>query len=148
MKKIFYKKEQPFICIALCFALICWIFLFAQIISNYFLAPVQKAIPAFQSEAAISSATPSMITYSISDFSISQKGKFPDQNTIYTFLKRYDKNIKLVSYHKENNYTDLYFYSPLLQQNTANKSNGNYNIQAAITNTKVYFGTPFINFDF
>jgi len=110
--------------------MICWIFLFLQLICSHILSPAQKAIPAFQAIANSNFETP------------------PDKNTVYTLLKKYDSDIRLVSCHEEKNYTDLYFYSPAIQKKEDRKNSKNFNLQAAITRSHVYFGSPFIQYDF
>lgn len=148
MKNIFRSKKLPVIYITLCFAFICWIFFFMQIITNHLILPTQKAIPAFQSVSNTAFQNPSMITYPVSAFSTTSSKKLPNRNKIYTFLKKYDNEIELVAYHNEKNYTDLYFYSPVLQQNKKETGNRNFNLQVAVTKSAVYFGTPFLNYDF
>lgn len=130
MKKIFVKHHLYIFYITLCLTMICWIFLFMQLIYSHILSQSQKAIPAFQSVANSNFQTP------------------PNKNTIYALLKEYDADIRLVSCHEENNYTDLYFYSPAVQKKENGKSTRNFNLQAAITKTHVYFGSPFIQYDF
>lgn len=148
METIFFKNKQPFIYITLCFALICWIFLFAQILSNHIIAPAKETIPAFQPITDTYYQDNSMLSCPISAFSDSSVNKLPDQTTIYHFLKQYDKKIRLISCQKEKNYTDLYFYSPALQQKNTTKTSQNFNLQVAITKSKIYFGTPFLQYDF
>lgn len=148
MKNYFSSKKQPFIYITLCFAFICWIFFFAQIITSFLLEPAQKVIPAFQTSSNTASPGSSMVTYPVSAFPAASPKKLPNENTIYTFLKQYDKEVELVACHNEKNYTDLYFYSPILQQNRKETGNRNFNLQVAVTKSAVYFGTPFLNYDF
>lgn len=148
MKKLFSLKKQPVIYIMLCFAFICWIFFFAQIIVSLLMTPAPKVIPAFQTISNTASSDSSMITYPVSAFSTTSPEKLPNENTIYTFLKQYDRKIELVACHNEKNYTDLYFYSPILQQNKKETGNRNFNLQVAVTKSTVYFGTPFLNYDF
>lgn len=70
---------------------------------------------------------------------------------ITTCLKKYDKNIRLVSSNNAGNYYDYYFYSPLLNKShgVAPLSQGS-NIHIAITDTPVhiYIGIPYIDYDF
>ena len=148
MKKIFSSKTRPVIYITLCFAFICWIFFFVQIIVSHLLTPAQKVIPAFQTISNTASTDSSMVTYPVSAFSATSQEKLPNENAIYTFLKQYDKKTRLVACHNEKNYTDLYFYSPILQQNKKETGNRNFNLQVAVTKSAVYFGTPFLNYDF
>lgn len=130
MKNLFYKRNSFLFYITLYLTLICWFFLFVQLISSHFLTSSHKAIPAFQSIAATSFETP------------------PDQNTIYKLLKEYDSDIRLISCHKEHNYTDLYFYSPAIHNEKLWKNTREFNLQVAITKTHVYFGNPIIQYDF
>lgn len=148
MENTLFKNKQPILYITLCFALICWIFLFMQIISDYIITPAQETIPAFQPVADTSYQNNSMVSYPVSAFSDSSSDKLPDQHTIYHFLKQYDKEIRLISYQAERNYSDLYFYSPALEKKNVSKNNRNFNLQVAITRSKVYFGTPFLQYDF
>lgn len=131
MKKIILKHNSSLLFnITLCLAMICWLFLFMQLINSHIFSAPQKAIPAFQSIANSNLQVP------------------PDKNSIYALLKEYDPDICLVSCQIEKNYTDLYFYSPVIQQRETKITNKNYNLQAAITKTHVYFGSPFIQYDF
>lgn len=70
---------------------------------------------------------------------------------VISCLKKYDKNITLVSSNNAGNYYDYYFYSPLLNQKygTAPLSQGS-NIHIAITDAPVhiYIGIPYIDYDF
>lgn len=146
MKKIYSKNKQAAFYLALGFALLCWMLLFYQFLSAY-LIPAKSTIPAFLPVADTKQEN-SMISYPVSAFSDFSSGKTLDQNTLYRFLKQYDKDVEIISYHTEKNYTDIYFYSPVLQRkNTANSSKP-FNLQAAITASKVYFGTPFLQYDF
>ena len=129
MKKIIQHHKSLFY-ITLCLTLICWIFVFIQLITNYIPAASQKVIPAFQSIENTEFPTP------------------PDSGTVYTLLKKYDSGIHLVSCHKEKNYTDLYFYSPVIHHAETKKNTRNFNLQVAITRTHTYFGTPMIQYDF
>lgn len=130
MKKILQNHNSYIFIITLCLTMICWIFLFVQLISSHLLLPAQKAIPAFQSIAN-------------SNFQ-----NTPDKNTVCSLLKTYDSDIRLVSCHKEKNYTDLYFYSPAIQKEKTGNSSRNFNVQAVITKKYIYFGSPFIQYDF
>lgn len=146
MKRIIFQKQQPIFYITLCIALICWLFLFGQILTSYVFTASSKAIPAFLSvtDTHENTSTPSMYSCPVSALG----SDTPDSDTIYQFLKQYDRDIRLISCHKEKNYTDIYFYSPILQQNAVSDDNRNFNLQVAITDTKVYFGTPFLQYDF
>lgn len=130
MKKEIHKYNSFILYITLCLTLICWIFLFMQLIRNHILSASQKAIPAFESAINIDFKTP------------------PDKNTVYTLLKKYDSDIRLVSCHVEKNYTDLYFYSPAISKKETGTNTRNFNLQAVITKNRVYFGSPFIQYDF
>lgn len=116
--------------------MICWLFLFMQLISSHILSIPQKAIPAFQSIADSEFLSSSVCTSAAST-----------SENVYAFLKEYDSDIRLVSCHEEKNYTDLYFYSPVIQKRNQ-KNTRTYNLQVAITDTHIYFGSPFIQYDF
>lgn len=146
MKKLYSKNKQPTFYLALGFALLCWMLLFYQLFSVY-LIPAKSTIPAFLPVADTTNEY-NIISYPVSAFSKFSNEKTVNQNTVYRFLKLYDKNIHLVSYHTEKNYTDIYFYSPLLHSKEEIHSSRPFNLHAAITTSKVYFGTPFIQYDF
>ena len=86
MKKILQNHNSYIFIITLCLTMICWIFLFVQLISSHLLSPAQKAIPAFQSIAN-------------SNFQ-----NTPDKNTVCSLLKTYDSDIRLVSCHHQKIY--------------------------------------------
>ena len=72
-------------------------------------------------------------------------------DSIITCLKKYDKNINLVSSSNTGNYYDYYFYSPLLNKHYGiNPLFQGSNIHIAITDTpvRIYIGIPYIDYDF
>lgn len=147
MKQLLQKKQSPIIYITLCLAMLCWLFLFAQIITEHIIFPPQQAIPAFQPVSSNTEDT-SMLSCTVSAFSDIYQNTSPNEQSIYSFLKQYDSDIRLISCHQEKNYTDLYFYSPLLQDKFPINTSRQFNLQVAITDTSIYFGTPFLQYDF
>ena len=140
---------------------LCWLFVLTQLISS--LASPIKSIPAFlslqvntteeptdsqkedETETVIPAFRPaSLIPTATSQLSTNTVFSSPEE--VLSYLQSYDKDIHLISSHQENNYLDLYFYSPLLQKSSEN--NSPFNIQVAVTKNHTYFGTPFINYDF
>ncbi len=72
-------------------------------------------------------------------------------DSIITCLKKYDKNINLVSSSNTGNYYYYYFYSPLLNKHYGvNPLFQGSNIHIAITDTpvRIYIGIPYIDYDF
>lgn len=137
---------------------LCWAFALTQLIGSLKFAPV-KSIPAFHplqtdmaqdfmqegAETIIPAFRPSNYTPTTAT-QLSTNIVFSSPEEVLSYLQSYDKDIRLISSHQENNYLDLYFYSPLLQKSSEKSSS--FNLQAAVTKNHTYFGTPFINYDF
>ena len=143
-------------------ACLCWFFALTQLISN--LASPIRSIPAFlslqvdnmtgdftenqkeeETETVIPAFRPSSLIPTAGS-QLSTNTVFSSPQEVLSYLQSYDKDIRLISSHQENNYLDLYFYSPLLQKSSENSSP--FNMQVAVTKNHTYFGTPFINYDF
>lgn len=140
-------------------ACLCWFFALTQFISR--MASPIKSIPAFlslqadisedssiqkeETEAAIPAFRPSSLMPAKAS-QLSTNTVFSSPEEVLSYLQGYDKDIRLISSHQENNYLDLYFYSPILQKSSG--INSPFNMQVAITKNHTYFGTPFINYDF
>ncbi|MCD7825548.1 MAG: hypothetical protein LUH14_06280 [Clostridiaceae bacterium] len=129
MQRLFTKRNTIAMFAIFFLTLICWIFALGQLINHYF-SDSSRAIPAFLNEQTISCSVVST----------------PEEITDY--LKQYDNSISLISCHEEKNYTDMYFYSPVLAKRFPENSCREFNLQVALTKDKVYFGNPIIQYDF
>lgn len=149
--------------ITICLALICWIFVLTQFISSSTITS-QDAIPAYKTQSDIFSKNnpqstkkslsgsngSSAISFSISDFFQKTLPNTANsyQQQLFTYLKERDNTIQCISWHEEKNYTDYYFYSPVLAARMKTRPCQNFNLQVAITKNTIYFGTPFIQTSF
>ena len=72
-------------------------------------------------------------------------------NLVISSIKKYDKDVVIISNNNAGNYCDYYFYSPKLNKNCGVKPlfQGS-NIHVAITGSPVhlYIGIPYIDYDF
>lgn len=161
-----HYAKQFFFTSVVCLAFFFWMCFFIQTIHTGSLCGSSNVIPAFlntDSQTASYDITSFLSlkdteklcrlnrnTIRIPIFSLTcreQKDSF-ETNAVTAFLKKFDKNIILVSSHKEKNYGDFYFYSPKLSKTHTFSSNIGFNLQAAVTQKYVYLGIPVISYDF
>lgn len=140
MKKRLFTNHQSLFFIALCLTFVFWLFFLVQTVSDNLIVPSEKAIPAFLNT--------NTVRIPISYFCDNDTDDLSDKQTIINYLKKYDQQIRLISCHKEKNYTDFYFYSPNIHQTNSSPLTEDFNLQAAVTQKYVYFGTPLIQYDF
>ncbi len=159
MQKYLFIRKRPILFFTLCLALLFWLFFLTHTVTKQFTMLSNKSIPAFLNTDCICPADLE---------SLSQKAEllnqttariplscFPDEQEhnwsekqLLSLLQQYDSQICLISAQKEKNYTDYYFYSPKISQDSQTALTENFNLQAAITHNYVYFGIPLIQYDF
>ena len=158
MKKQIFSGKRLIIFLTLCLASIFWLFFLTQLLTVQFTTPSQKAIPAFlntdnlcPADLKSLSKKAEFLNETTARISRSYVSGEPDNNwsekQLLTLLQQYDRQIRLISYHKDKNYTDYYFYSPKITQNNPALTQ-NFNLQTAVTQNYVYFGIPLIQYDF
>ncbi|MCI9077753.1 MAG: hypothetical protein HFH68_02350 [Lachnospiraceae bacterium] len=145
----FYKKHilKKSIGISLC--IFCWITAATQFIYNLNNNNTQLA-NAFFETSNIQQLNINQTTKEIKLPSVISSQK-EASGIIITWLKKYDKNIRLVSSNNAGNYYDYYFYSPLLNKNYGiHPLSQGSNIHIAITDipVRIYIGIPYIDYDF
>lgn len=163
---IFYSK-QFFTISIVCLAFFLWICFFIQTFSANTSHNTYQAIPAFlntnagtSSDSALASIRQDyadklcqldQTTFRLPISCLSTEGTTnpsSDVKAVTAFFKKYDCSTALLSYHKENNYTDLYFYCPKYVKYHEVSSNRTFTLQAATTSKYLYIGIPFISYDF
>lgn len=166
MKKRLFTNNRPLFFITLCLTFIFWLFLLMHIVSTQFFTPSQKAIPAFlntsnnqsyylntaytldKSNSELTLLNETTVRLPVSYFCDKNTNQLSDKQMMLTFLKKHDKQIRLISCHEEKNYTDLYFFSPKISHSISSPLTGNFNLQIAVTQKYVYLGLPLIQYDF
>lgn len=159
MKKQTLFRKRPIFFLTLCLTFVFWLFFLTKIIIEQLTVPEPKVIPAFLNTDSICPADlksfsnkAELLNNTTARISLSCIPGGQENNwsakQLLSFMQQYDKQIRLISSHKEKNYTDYYFYSPKISQNSQTAPTTNFNLQTAVSHNYVYFGIPMIQYDF